>query len=107
MTKIDLDGDDAADGLMTLVLAVIEILTDALEREAVRRMESGDLSDEEVERLGAQLASVEEEIDRLEAEAEVSEPVDNLRGELDGLVTDLVHRANESDRAERGVIGNE
>lgn len=97
MTRIDIGGTDdeetaAADGLLALVVAVVEILVDALEREAVRRMDDGDLSEEEIERLGTQLASLEEEIDGLKAEMELEEPVDDLRGQLDGLVGDALSR---------------
>lgn len=93
MTTIDIDGDDAADGLMTLVLAVVDLLVDALEREALRRMESGRLSDEEIERLGTQLASIEAEVAELKAERGIEEQVDRLRADLDGLVSDTVRTA--------------
>lgn len=92
MTTVDIDGENASDGLMALVLAVIEILIEAMEREAVRRMESGTLTDEEIERLGGQLAALEEEIEGLKAETETTEAVDDFRGELDGLVAEFIDR---------------
>lgn len=88
--NVNLDGEEAADGLMTLVVAVVELLVEALEREAVRRMESGSLTDEEIERLGSQLAAIEEEIERLKEGQGVEEGVSELREELSGFVEDAL-----------------
>ncbi|QCJ47360.1 gas vesicle protein K [Haloprofundus sp. MHR1] len=90
MPTVDIDGEDASDGLFALVVAVVEILVDALEREAIRRMESGSLTDEEIERLGSHLAQLEGEIDRLKEEVGVGDDVDRLRGDLDALVNDAL-----------------
>lgn len=90
MTEISVDGDDARSGLMALLVTVVEILLDAMEREAVRRMESGRLDDEEIDRLGEQLARLEEEIAEIKRDEGIEEDVDRLRGDLDGIVGDAI-----------------
>lgn len=102
MTRINVDGENARDGLMTLVVTIVELLVDAMEREAIRRMESEMLTDKEVERLGAQLASLEAEIDRLKTDEGIDGPVDDLRGELNGLVNDLVHQVDDPRQSHPG-----
>ncbi|NUB92623.1 gas vesicle protein K [Haloterrigena sp. SYSU A558-1] len=100
MTQIDVgDGEDARQGLVTLVVTVVEILMDALEREAVRRMESGDLADEEIERLGEQLATIEAEIEQLKEDEGIEDGVDDLRGDLNGLVNDAIEQLHGEPRA--------
>lgn len=93
MPEIEVGGESESggSGLVALVVAVMEILVEALEREAVRRMESGRLSDEETERLGARLASIEAEIERIKEEEGVDSEVSDLRAQLDGLVEEAIH----------------
>jgi len=105
MTQIDIDGEQASDGLMTLVVTVVEILFDALEREALRRMEGGSLTESEIERLGRQLQAIEEEIDELKRTQEIEAGVDDLRGDLDGLLSHAIERAD-ADRTDRRKPGH-
>ncbi|MBB0245462.1 gas vesicle protein K [Streptomyces alkaliphilus] len=49
------DPEDAARDLVALVLTVVELLRQLVERQALRRVDEGDLSDERVERIGTTL----------------------------------------------------
>jgi Gas vesicle protein K len=64
-SHIDVDANGVEQGLAQLVLTLIEFLRQVLERQAVRRMEGGSLSDEEVERVGLALMKLEEKIHEL------------------------------------------
>ena len=63
--RIDVDPDGGEQGLAKLVLTLIELLRQLLERQAVRRMEGGSLSDDEVERMGLALMRLEEKVHEL------------------------------------------
>jgi hypothetical protein len=60
------EGSSTAHGLVRLVLTVVKLLHDVLERQAVRRMEVGRLSEAEIDRLGAALFAQADEISRLQ-----------------------------------------
>ena len=63
--RIDVDPEGVEQGLAKLVLTLIELLRRLLERQAVRRMEGGTLSDEEIERMGVALMRLEEKVHAL------------------------------------------
>jgi hypothetical protein len=65
--RIDVDPDGVEQGLAKLVLTLIELMRQLLERQAVRRMEGGSLSDEEIERMGLALMRLEEKLHELAA----------------------------------------
>jgi hypothetical protein len=60
--RIDVNAEGVEQGLAQLVLTLVEFLRQLLERQAVRRMEGGSLSDEEVERVGLALMKLEEKV---------------------------------------------
>jgi hypothetical protein len=59
------DPEDAARGLAQLVLTLVELLRQLMERQAIRRFDAGSLSDEEVERLGRALMALEDRMGEL------------------------------------------
>jgi hypothetical protein len=63
--RIDASQDDIDAGLAKLVLTLVEFLRRVLEHQAVRRMEGGTLSDEEVEQVGLALMRLEERLDEI------------------------------------------
>jgi hypothetical protein len=50
--RINADPEGVEQGLARLVLTLIELLRQLMERQALRRIEAGSLNDEEIERLG-------------------------------------------------------
>ena len=50
--RVNADPEGVERGLAKLVLTLIELLRQLMERQALRRIESGSLSDDEIERLG-------------------------------------------------------
>lgn len=65
--RIVIDPKKVERDLARLVLSVIEVLRQLLERQAVRRVESGTLSEEEIERLGETLLKLEARMGELKA----------------------------------------
>ncbi len=60
--RLEIDGERVRDGLAQLVLTLIKLLHELLERQAIARMDSGSLDDEEIERLGLTLMRQAEEL---------------------------------------------
>jgi hypothetical protein len=60
--RIAADPEVIENGLARLVLSIIELVRRLLEKQALRRMDRGTLSDEEVERLGTALMKLEEKM---------------------------------------------
>jgi hypothetical protein len=56
---------DVEKGLAQLVLSLVELLRQLMERQAVRRVEAGGLTDEQVERLGTTLLLLKKRMDEL------------------------------------------
>ena len=63
--RVDADENSLQRGLAQLVLILVEILGELLERQAVRRMDAGSLSDDETEKLGAAFLALHRRVDEL------------------------------------------
>jgi Gas vesicle protein K len=66
--RINADPERVERGLAQLVLTLVELLRQLMERQALRRMEQGTLSDEEVERLGDTFMKLEQRMEELKRE---------------------------------------
>ena len=64
--KVNVDPEKVEQGLVKLVLALVELLRQLLERQAIRRIEGGTLTDEEIDRLGTTLMKLEQRIKELQ-----------------------------------------
>jgi len=58
--RVDTDPERVERGLAQLVMTVVGLLKDLMERQAIRRVEAGTLTEEEVERLGTTFVRLEE-----------------------------------------------
>ena len=76
--RLDLDPERLKNGLGQLVLTVVKLLHEVLERQALRRIEAGSLTAEQIERLGLTLMGQAEEIDRLRREFNLEDDDLNL-----------------------------
>ncbi|MBV9119739.1 MAG: gas vesicle protein K [Chloroflexi bacterium] len=66
--RINSTPEDVEQGLAKLVLSLIEFLRRVLERQAVRRMDGDDLSEDDIERMGLTLMRLEEKVVELAAQ---------------------------------------
>lgn len=78
--NLAIDPESAERSLVALVLTVVELLRQLMERQAIRRVDQGDLTADQVEKVGATLMALD---------ARMNEPCDHLGLALDDLNLDL------------------
>jgi len=105
---IDIDEDNLKHGVLGLVLALVEIIQDALRLQAFKRMEGGSLTEEEMERLGEALMDLDIAIEEIKKEQGVTESVKSVRDGLDSIVDDVLDKMINPERwrkeaEERGI----
>ena len=66
--RVDADPERVEKGLARLVLTLVELLRQLMERQALRRMEGGTLTDDEIERLGETFMRLEMRMEELKRE---------------------------------------
>jgi len=66
--RVNADPEKVEKGLAQLVLTLVELLRQLMERQALRRMDQGTLTDEQVERLGQTFMKLEQRMEELKAE---------------------------------------
>jgi hypothetical protein len=76
--RLDADPENVERGLAQLVLTVVELLRQLMERQALRRVDAGGLDDETVERLGRTLMALEARMQELKEVFELDDEDLNL-----------------------------
>ena len=89
---VDIDEKSLKHGVLGLVIAIVEIIRDALRLQAIRRMEGRSLSEEEVERLGEALMDLDTAIEEIKQEQGIIESVKSVRDGLDQIVDDVLDK---------------
>jgi len=89
---VDIDEKNLKHGVLGLVIALVEIINDALKLQAIKRIEGGSLTEEEMERLGEALMDLDRAIEEIKEEQGIIEAVRSVRDGLDGIVDDVINR---------------
>ncbi len=71
--RVNLDPEKVEHGLVQLVLSIIELLRQLMEKQALRRIEGGSLSGEQVEKLGVTLMRLEEQMNHLKEHFQIDD----------------------------------
>lgn len=105
---LTVDEESLKHGVLALVVTLVEIIEEALETQALRRLEHGDLTEDEQDRLGRALLELDEAMQELKADHGITTSVADLRRGLDDVVDDVLDKlinparwAEESER--RGI----
>ena len=70
--RLEADAESVERDLLTLVLTVVELIRQLMERQALRRVEDGDLTDEQTEALGLGLMRLDEAMAELRGRYNIS-----------------------------------
>jgi len=87
--RMETDPESVERDLFKLVLTIIELVRQLMEAQALRRVDEGDLSDEQVEALGLGLSRLEEAMEDLKSRYDLTtEDLDIDLGPLGTLLSD-------------------
>ncbi|MFD9543956.1 MULTISPECIES: gas vesicle protein K [unclassified Streptomyces] len=64
-SRVDVDSDQLGHDLVALVLTVVELLRQLMERQAIRRIDQGDLTDRQVDEIGTTLMLLDQRMTEL------------------------------------------
>ncbi|MFD7703471.1 gas vesicle protein K [Streptomyces caelestis] len=79
-------------GVLSLVVTLVEVIQEALDRQALRRIDGGDLSPEEAERLADALLELDEAMEQIKEDHGIVSSVADLHRGLDDVVDDVVDK---------------
>ncbi len=87
---IKVDSDNLKEGLLGLVMAIVEILKETLQRQALYRLEGGSLTEEEAEKLGMAFQKLDDTIKKIKQEHNLEKASNQIIGQLDNLIDDTI-----------------
>jgi len=76
--RLETDAESVERDLFKLVLTIIELVRQLMERQALRRVDEGDLTDEQIEGLGTGLMHLEQAMEDLKARYDLTTEVLNI-----------------------------
>ncbi|MFI8952497.1 gas vesicle protein K [Streptomyces sp. NPDC053750] len=79
-------------GVLSLVVTLVEVIQEALDRQAMRRIDGGDLDPEEAERLADALLELDEAMEQIKEDHGIVASVADLHRGLDDVVDDVVDK---------------
>lgn len=71
--RVNLENDKVERGLLKLVLSLVELIRQVMEKQAMRRIDDGSLTCEEIERLGSSLMELESKIRDLQKQFDIDD----------------------------------
>ena len=71
--RLELEPGKIERGLLKLVLSLVELIRQVMEKQAMRRIEAGSLTPEEIDRLGCSLMELESTLRDLQARFEIDD----------------------------------
>ncbi|PIV69226.1 MAG: gas vesicle protein K [Euryarchaeota archaeon CG01_land_8_20_14_3_00_38_12] len=96
--SIKVDEDNWRKAILGLVLALAEIIRDAIQIQGMKRMEKGSLTDEEIERFGSALMELNNALEHIKKEQDIVKVVKQVRDGLDDVVDDAVNKIANPER---------
>ena len=89
---IKIESDNLKEGLLGLVIALVEIIQEVLQKQAIYRLEGNSLKEEEAEKLGLAFMKLDETLENIKKEHNLEKTANKIRADLDGLVDDSMKK---------------
>lgn len=86
----EVKAENLKEGLLGLVVALVEVIAEVLKAQAVKRCTGGTLSAEGIERLGQGIMDIEAVLTKIKNEQGLNQTVSDIRHELDDLIDQLL-----------------
>ena len=88
-SRLETDAESVERNLLKLVLTIVELVRQLMEKQALRRVDEGDLTDDQVEQLGTGLMHLERAMENLKSRYDLTTA--DLDIDLGPLGTLLAH----------------